>query len=143
MDCRTRQNKSSVPAISVEVTMIRAIRSSTVPTGVSYTNDFRWPPKKKSKELRSGERGSQTTSSPWPIYVAWRNSGKSEKFACVRVSSTLPWRSKSPHSSYRSTCLAHNSSNGYYYGDFHLLNVVCDPMFFPDWSSPNCLLPPL
>ncbi|GFU99080.1 hypothetical protein TNCV_1227941 [Trichonephila clavipes] len=49
--------------------MIWAMRSYTVPTGVSYTRDFRWPQKKKSKRLKSKERGGQGKSSPRPIYL--------------------------------------------------------------------------
>ncbi|GFT30396.1 hypothetical protein TNCV_2376901 [Trichonephila clavipes] len=42
-------------ACSSKATTIRSVRSSTAATGVSYTSDFRWPQKKKSKGLRSGE----------------------------------------------------------------------------------------
>ncbi|GFX69040.1 hypothetical protein TNCV_4945401 [Trichonephila clavipes] len=52
-DCRARSNKSSVLAMSAEMMTIRALRSSTVATGVSSTNDFRWSQETKSKGLRS------------------------------------------------------------------------------------------
>ncbi|GFX14249.1 hypothetical protein TNCV_1767431 [Trichonephila clavipes] len=50
--------------MSTEATMIRTMRSSTVTTVVSHTNDFRWPQKKKSKGLRYGERRGQAAD-PW------------------------------------------------------------------------------
>ncbi|GFT82534.1 hypothetical protein TNCV_1633411 [Trichonephila clavipes] len=45
--------------------MICVVRSSPEAIRVSYTSDFRWPQKKKSKGLRSGKWGGQETSSPW------------------------------------------------------------------------------
>ncbi|GFT62081.1 hypothetical protein TNCV_3812401 [Trichonephila clavipes] len=68
-DCRTDSNKSGVLAMSAEVMMIRAVRSSAVATGVSHTSDFRWTQKKKFKGLRSGECGIYTISLPYPGYL--------------------------------------------------------------------------
>ncbi|GFT03347.1 hypothetical protein TNCV_2985191 [Trichonephila clavipes] len=52
--------------MSDEATTIRALRLSTVTTGVSYTNDFRWS-QKSPKELRIGEHGSQATDVSNPL----------------------------------------------------------------------------
>ncbi|GFV62140.1 hypothetical protein TNCV_4109431 [Trichonephila clavipes] len=47
-----------------------------VEAGASYTSDFRWRQKKKSKGLRFRKRGGETTCLPLPIHlpgcVAWR-----------------------------------------------------------------------
>ncbi|GFV59838.1 hypothetical protein TNCV_4739661 [Trichonephila clavipes] len=48
--------------------MIRAMRSSIVTTGISYTSDFRWF-KKKSKEQRSGKREGQAAGTPLSIHL--------------------------------------------------------------------------
>ncbi|GFU14230.1 hypothetical protein TNCV_3579071 [Trichonephila clavipes] len=53
--------------VLAKATTIHGLRSSTVSTSVSYTSDFRWPQKKKSKELRSGELGGKETDPPRPI----------------------------------------------------------------------------
>ncbi|GFT51837.1 hypothetical protein TNCV_1817721 [Trichonephila clavipes] len=62
--------------MSAEATTIRTLRSSTVVTGVLYTNDFRWRQKKKFKELRSGKRGDRVIGPPRPThhlgYVVWK-----------------------------------------------------------------------
>ncbi|GFX70460.1 hypothetical protein TNCV_4473941 [Trichonephila clavipes] len=58
-DRRTRSSKSGVFAMSAEPTTIHAMRSCTVAIGVSYTSDFRWPKKKKSKGLRFVEAKQQ------------------------------------------------------------------------------------
>ncbi|GFX35279.1 hypothetical protein TNCV_100861 [Trichonephila clavipes] len=67
-DSRTRSNKLRAVASSGEVTTIPATKSLTVATGVSYTGDFRWPQKKKSKESKSGECGGQVIGLPHPIH---------------------------------------------------------------------------
>ncbi|GFV70295.1 hypothetical protein TNCV_4540771 [Trichonephila clavipes] len=58
-DCRVRSNKSGVLAMSADTTTIRDGRCSA--TCVSYTSDFRWPQKKKFKQLKSGKRVGQAT----------------------------------------------------------------------------------
>ncbi|GFV43849.1 hypothetical protein TNCV_1658941 [Trichonephila clavipes] len=50
-----------------EATTIRAKKSSTVATGVSYTSDLRWALKKKLKGLRSGESGGQAIGLTPPV----------------------------------------------------------------------------
>ncbi|GFW36573.1 hypothetical protein TNCV_1955731 [Trichonephila clavipes] len=70
------EKRCSKLVMSAEATTIHTLRFFSIATGVSYKNNFRWPHKKKSKKMRSVERGSQTTSPPCPIhfprYVAWR-----------------------------------------------------------------------
>ncbi|GFX12122.1 hypothetical protein TNCV_2999051 [Trichonephila clavipes] len=56
--------------MSAEATMMKAMRSSTVATNVSYTRNFRWPQKKKFKGLRSGERGGKAIGLPRPIHLS-------------------------------------------------------------------------
>ncbi|GFX42930.1 hypothetical protein TNCV_5072941 [Trichonephila clavipes] len=62
--------------MSAEVTMIHALRSSTVDIGVSHTCDLWQPQEKKFKGFRSRKRGGQAISPPHsillPEYVAWR-----------------------------------------------------------------------
>ncbi|GFT27075.1 hypothetical protein TNCV_4675941 [Trichonephila clavipes] len=52
------------------------MKCSIVDTGVSYTSDSRRPQKKKSKGLRSGERGAQAIDPPCSVHLpgcaAWR-----------------------------------------------------------------------
>ncbi|GFT31396.1 hypothetical protein TNCV_608291 [Trichonephila clavipes] len=83
---------------------MRAGRSST---GVYYTSKFKWLQKKKSKGLRSGERGDQATGTTiersagvpscrnpafWCAVagILCSNSERRGNFAYVQVSSTLP-----------------------------------------------------
>ncbi|GFT29593.1 hypothetical protein TNCV_4890471 [Trichonephila clavipes] len=69
-NCQTSSNKSGVLEMTAGVMAICAVRSSTVTTGVSYTSDFMWLQKKKSKGLRwSGERGRQAADPSRPIYL--------------------------------------------------------------------------
>ncbi|GFW21390.1 hypothetical protein TNCV_1532151 [Trichonephila clavipes] len=67
------------------------------------------------------------------------NCGRSGKFAYVQVSSTLPRRSKSLQLFGNSPRLAHPPPYGYYYRDFRRLIVVCDLVFYNNWSPSCCL----
>ncbi|GFW48455.1 hypothetical protein TNCV_1110141 [Trichonephila clavipes] len=73
----------------VEATMIRAMRSSTVATGVSYTNDSTWFQKKKSKRFRSGGVGSPgsrfAASNHLSVYVAWMVTYRSRKMCWCTI----------------------------------------------------------
>ncbi|GFU15869.1 hypothetical protein TNCV_2368081 [Trichonephila clavipes] len=60
---------SGVLAMAAEATPIRATRSFTIATDVSYTSDFMQPQKKQSKELRFGEHGGQAIGPSRPIYL--------------------------------------------------------------------------
>jgi hypothetical protein len=42
--------------------------SSMLCSWLLYTMDFRWPQRKKSSDVRSGERGGHSTSPLWPIH---------------------------------------------------------------------------
>ncbi|GFW82433.1 hypothetical protein TNCV_3819131 [Trichonephila clavipes] len=68
------------------------------------------------------------------------NSGRSGKFAYMQVSSTQPRRSKSLHFFDHFPRMAYRPPDGYYYRNFHRLNVVSNSMFYRDLSPPCCLL---
>ncbi|GFX44160.1 hypothetical protein TNCV_4119561 [Trichonephila clavipes] len=62
--------------MSTETKTIGAMRSSNAATDIAYTSDFNPSQKKKSKGLRSGDRGTHKIVSLCEIYhteyVAWR-----------------------------------------------------------------------
>ncbi|GFT22287.1 hypothetical protein TNCV_3272891 [Trichonephila clavipes] len=62
----------------------------------------------------------------------YTDSGRSEKFSHGQISSTLPLYFKSPQSFGYLPRLVHPPPDGYYYRDFHRLNVVCDLMSYCD-----------
>ncbi|GFW34337.1 hypothetical protein TNCV_220631 [Trichonephila clavipes] len=133
---------------------------------------FQVAQKKNSQKLRYGELGGQATRQPslpkicsmeWLLttmekcagapscrnHTLWcavtdtpySNSGRSGKFSNTYVSSTLPCCSSSPIYLY-SSYPAHRPLEGYYYRDFHRLNVVCSPTFSGHLSSPCYILSP-
>ncbi|GFV96002.1 hypothetical protein TNCV_2096701 [Trichonephila clavipes] len=53
--------------MSVEVTIIRAQIYLTLAPGFSFKSDFRYPQRKKYKELTAGKHGSQVISPSSPI----------------------------------------------------------------------------
>ncbi|GFU14342.1 hypothetical protein TNCV_2916101 [Trichonephila clavipes] len=63
-----RLNKSSMLGMLAETTRIRVMRSSNSITDASYTSDFKWPQKKKSKGLRSGKCGGKNTGPSRPVH---------------------------------------------------------------------------
>ncbi|GFX76805.1 hypothetical protein TNCV_1952461 [Trichonephila clavipes] len=71
------------------------------------------------------------------------NSRKNGKFESLQVCLTLPRHSKSLYLFGHSPRLAHRPPDGFYPRDFPRLNVVCDPVFYDDLSSPFWLLSPL
>ncbi|GFW42534.1 hypothetical protein TNCV_4257281 [Trichonephila clavipes] len=92
---------------------------------------------KKSKELKSGERGEQATGPLLPAhlsgYVSWRWLRITlEK--CLGAPSRInnAFRAVGTGSSPR---LTGQPSKGYYYGVFPELNVVCIPIIYGDLSS--------
>lgn len=62
-------NMSGVQAICAEATNIIVARFSSVSTCFWYASDFKCSQKKKSKELRSGERGGQAKCQPRLIHL--------------------------------------------------------------------------
>jgi hypothetical protein len=69
-DWCTLPKTSVIPRTSSEAASILARSVSSPGTGVSYTRLLICPHKKKSRGVRSGERGGHATGSPLPIQRA-------------------------------------------------------------------------
>jgi hypothetical protein len=51
--------------------LILSVNSSKLASGVAYTKFWRWPQRKKSQGLRSGDRGGQVIAPPLPNPSIW------------------------------------------------------------------------
>ncbi|GFS98590.1 hypothetical protein TNCV_2987221 [Trichonephila clavipes] len=132
---------------------------------ISYSSDFKWPKKKKSKRSRSEERGGQATCPTRRIhllgYIAWKwswtaiekcfgaPSCMNHRFRCAlagTLCSNSGRREKFAYAQISSTLPRHpksqhpSVSSFSYYCNFHRLIVICDPMFYNDLSSLYSLL---
>ena len=68
IDCRIHSKIPGMSAMVPAATVILVTRSSSVSTTVSYSSCFMWPERKKSRHVRSGDLGGQTTGPPRPIH---------------------------------------------------------------------------
>ncbi|GFV03548.1 hypothetical protein TNCV_5060891 [Trichonephila clavipes] len=155
--------------MSAETTKRRAVRCFSAATDVSYTSDLGFS-RRNSRAWRLSNRSATSNLPPevcsmevdthlnrkmgWYTilhkphvlecsdqYSHFYFPQKEGKVAYVRF--LQPYHGTPNLIQLAIFLVRHRPPYGYYYPDFHQLNLVCDPMFYVDLSSPSRLLTPL